>query len=355
MVRLSADPHHAQPPADRGLSHARALAERFGDGDLIACATLDPGLERFETSFGTWAFRRVGRVHAALGGPLCDPADRAEMLRRFLRVARRPMLFYLREPFARQCAEAGLHTAGIGRDRTLDVDALLDAPPAEVRGALRHADKTSFSIEETSWAAVDRPRLDAIGRAYLARSEITKEIGFLVRPMSYAEDGRRLFLLRHGAHAFGFAVLNPIWRNGRVEAWLLDLLRLERTKQWGVWLSTVHGLAARLRAEGAGLAVGFAPLHGLAHPPGASRALAWQLDGMERRLSNAKYLRRLHELKAALPGSWEPRSVASFTRAAPRILHAFTEASGVGFGYLLGPDLFRVLWRGFAAASKERR
>lgn len=268
------------------------------------------------------------------------------MLERFLRVARRPMIFYLREPMARLCAEAGLRTAGIGQDRRLDVEALLQAPPREVRGALRHADKLAFSIEESRLGA-HRARLDAISEAYLARAEITKEVAFLNRPMRHGDDGlRRLFLLKQGERVFGFTVLNPIWRDGRVEGWLLDLLRLERTRQWGVWLSTVHGLAARLREEGTGLAVGFAPLHGIVHPPGASRALAWQLDAMERRLSNAKYLRRLYELKATLPGTWEPRSVASHTRFAPRILQVFTEASQVGFSYLLGPDLLRVMWRG---------
>ena len=269
------------------------------------------------------------------------------MLERFLRVARRPMIFYLREPMARLCADAGLRTAGIGQDRTLDVAALLDAPPKEVRGALRHADKLGFSIEEARFGDDTRPRLEAISAAYLAGAEITKEVTFLNRPLRHEEDGvRRLFLLKQGEHTFGFAVLDAIWRDGRVEAWLLDLLRLEPTKQWGVWLSTVHGLASCLRAEGTGLAVGFAPLHGVVHPPGASRALAWQLDAMERRLSNARYLRRLYELKAMLPGSWEPRSVASHTRFAPRILQVFTEASEVGFSYLFGPDLLRVIWRG---------
>ncbi len=268
------------------------------------------------------------------------------MLQRFLRVARRPMIFYLRAPMARLCADAGLRTAGIGQDRRLDVEALLDRPPKEVLGALKHADKVAFSIEEVRFGA-HRARLDAITTAYLARAEITKEVTFLNRPMRHEDDGlRRLFLLKQGEAIFGFAVLNPIWKGGRVEGWLLDLLRLERTKQWGVWLSTVHALAARLRAEGAGLAVGFAPLHGVEHPPGASRALAWQLDAMERRLSNARYLRRLYELKAALPGAWEPRSVASHTRLAPRILQVFTEASEVGFSYLFGPDLLRVIWRG---------
>ena len=31
---------------------ARAFVERFGDGDLIACATLAPGLAHVETSCG---------------------------------------------------------------------------------------------------------------------------------------------------------------------------------------------------------------------------------------------------------------------------------------------------------------
>ncbi|MCB9595954.1 MAG: DUF2156 domain-containing protein [Sandaracinaceae bacterium] len=331
-----------------GAAQRRAeLVRRFGDGDLIACATLAEGLEHFETSFGFWAHRRVGGAHAALGAPICDPADRPEMLRRFLRVARRPTLFYLREPFAITCAEAGLRVASIGSDRRLDVAALLGSPPREVLGARRRGDKMGFSIEEASLGGPERDRLDAISRAYLARAEITKEIAFLNRPLSHAPDPtRRLFLLKQRGVAFGFAVLNAIYREGRVEAWLLDLLRLEPTKQWGVWLCTVHALAERLRAEGVGLDVGFAPLHGLAHPPGASRALSWQLDAMERRLSNAKYLRRLYELKAVLPGAWEPRAMASHSRSALRALYVFTEASGVGFSYLFGPDLPRVIWRG---------
>ena len=289
----------------------------------------------------------MGRVDAYLGGPICDPADRGVMVERMLRASRRPMVFYVRAPMAVTLAEAGLKTAGIGVDRVLDVDALLEAPPKPVRGARRKADKAGFSIEEVAFGDVDRARLDAISRTYLANAEIEREIAFLNRPMSYADDGmRRLFVLRQRDRVFGFAVLNAIFRDGRVESYLLDLLRLEPTKQWGVWLATVHALAARLRDEGLGLSVGFCPLHDLWHPPGASRALRLQLDRMEAWLSSAQYLRRLYELKATLPGSWEPRSMAVCTRSAPRALYAFMEASGVGFDYLFGPDLLRVLGRG---------
>lgn len=323
------------------------MVRRFGDGDLVACATLQDGLEHLERSWGFWAFRRVGRVDAYLGGPICDPSDRGAMVEQMLHASRRPMVFYVREPMAVMLAEAGLKTAGIGVDRVLDVDALLDAPPKPVRGAQRKADKAGFSVEEARFEEVDRARLRQINRTYLANAEVEREIVFLNRPMSYEDDGmRRVFVLRQGGRELGFAVLNPIFRDGAVTAYLLDLLRLEPTKQWGVWLATVHALARRLRDEGVGLSVGFCPLHDLRHPPGASRALRWQLDRMEAWLSSAQYLRRLHELKATLPGSWESRSMAVCTRFAPRALHTFMEASGVGFDYLFGPDLVRVLARG---------
>ena len=331
---------------------ARAFVERFGDGDLIACATLAPGLAHFETSFGCWAYRRVGDVHATLGGPWCAPGDRAEMLRRFLRVARKPMLFYLRAPFAEACAREGLHTAAMGQDRVLDADALLREPPKAVRGALRHATRHDFALREVSLAGLDaglREQLDAISRESIDRTDVGREIVFLNRPWSSVDDGtRRMFLLAQGESILGFAVINAIWKEGVVCGGLMDVLRFRRTKQWGVWWSVVHTLSATLAAEGTSLAVGFAPLHRLAHPEGASRALAMQFDWMERRLSHVDYLRRLDALKSTLPGTWEPRAFASFTRFAPRVVQVFVEACGVPFSSLLGPDLVGVVRRGLA-------
>jgi lysylphosphatidylglycerol synthetase-like protein (DUF2156 family) len=261
--------------------------ERFGDGDLIACAALQPGLEYVETSFGAWAYRRVGDVSAALGGPWCAPGDRAEMLRRFLRASRKPLMFYLRGPFAETCARAGLHTASMGQDRVLDTAALLREPPKEVRGALRHAARHDFTLREVSLSGLDaalRAQLDTISRDAIGRADVGREITFLNRPWSSVDDGaRRVFLLGQGDSILGFAVINAIWREGVGGAWLLDLLRFRETRQWGVWWSVVHALSARLAAEGTSLAVGFAPLHRLAHGrppvrPSAHRGLPQRLD-----------------------------------------------------------------------------
>jgi len=331
------------------MNRRQEMVRRFGDGDLVACATLQEGLSYLETSFGFWAYRRVGGVSAALGGPICDVGDRAEMLERFLRSAGRPMLFYLREPMAKIASDAGLHSAAMGCDRVLDVRTLLRTPPKETRGAMRHARAAEFEIREVEFGDFDARRLDDISAAYLANAEVDVEIAFLNRPMSHVRDGmRRLFLLERRGEVFGFAVLNPVYEQGRVASYLLDLLRFEPTRQWGIWLASVYMFASRLAGEGFGLSVGFSPLHGLAHPPGASRVLTYSLDQMERRLSSAQYLRRLYELKSLLPGGWESRSFAGYSRNVLRILHVFMEASGLGFSYLFGPDLLRVVSRGFS-------
>ncbi len=331
--------------------HIEERVRRFGDGDLIAFSTLQPGLDRFETSFGVWTYRRVHGMDVTLGGPLCDASDRLAMIERFLSRARRPILCYLRDDLMRLLDGAGLHAAGMGVDRHVDVARLSSDPPKPVRGALKKAAKAGLriapmSLEDLSLAT--RARLESIQARYLANAECTIEMSFINRPMSYVPDGmRRVYTLETDADGlFGFAVLNPIFDSGRVHAYLLDILRFAPTKLWGVWLSTVYRLAEGLQAEGVGLSVGFAPLHRLRRPPGASRLACAQMEGMARLVGSAQYLRRLRELKDLIPGPEEPRSFASFSRSALVNLFAFMEASGVGFRYLFGPDLIPVLKRG---------
>jgi hypothetical protein len=76
---------------------------------------------------------------------------------------------------------------------------------------------------------------------------------------------------------------------------------------------------------------------------------------MERRLSHVDDLRRLYGLKSTLPGIWELRAFASFTRFAPRVVQVFVEACGVPFSSLLGPALVGVVRRDFAAEASAAR
>jgi hypothetical protein len=239
-------------------------------------------------------------------------------------------------------------------DHHADIEALLARPAAPVRGAVKKARRAGFELCPLDLRALSAPRrrrLDEITERYLANAECTVEMSFLNRPMSYDADGlRRVFLLaKHDREldgVFGYAVLNPVFDDGLVTSYLLDILRFEPTRLWGVWLATVHRLAELLSTEGKGLALGFCPLHRVRRPKGASRVLSAQIEGMVRLLSSASYLRRLRELKGLIPGTEEPRSLATFSRSALVNLFAFMEASGVGFAYLFGPDLLSVLATG---------
>lgn len=331
------------------------FVQQFGQNDLIAYSTLQDGMARFETSFGFVAYRRVLGMDITLGGPICAPADQADLIRRFLTYSRRPIFCYIRHDTLQQLGDARLYCAGIGIDRHVDIATLLAVPARPVVGAVKKARKARLCITPLDLATVTpgtRRRLDAITTSYLASAEIGREMTFINRPMSFVADGmRRVYTLakydREHDGVFGYAVLNPIFHAGTVTAYLLDILRFEPTRLWGVWLSAVHELARQLASEGFGLSLGFCPLYrARPAPAGGSRLLQVQIDWMVRYLSSAQYLTRLRELKDLIPGPEEPRFLATFSPLAVVSLYAFMDAMGLGFGYLFGPDLIAVIKTG---------
>ncbi len=335
----------------------KCWVQAFGDGDLIASATLQPGLDRFETSFGCWVYRRVAGIDVTLGGPLCAPHDRPRMLERFLARSPRPLLTYLRAPMLEVVqTQTRLHCAGIGIDRHVDLQALLRDPKKPVRGALRRARRVGLRLRELPDSArldpVARAQVTAITARYLAHAAVKVEMSFLNWPMAHDASGlRRVFMLEKfdAEHRgpFGYAVLNPIFRGGRRSGYLLDILRFDPTRLWGVWLSCVHALAQRLAEEGEELSLGYCPLHAVQAPSrGGSRILQAQIDWMARNLSTTRYLERLRTLKGLIPGPSEQRYIASFTRAAPVSIYAFVEAMGVPLLSLVGRPLLEVLREG---------
>ncbi|HVH97381.1 MAG TPA: phosphatidylglycerol lysyltransferase domain-containing protein [Enhygromyxa sp.] len=335
----------------------------YAAGDLIAASTLQPGLQWFETSFGAWAYASVDGFDVTLGGPLCAPTDRAEMIRRFLARSRRPILFYLREDLLELLEPTRLRCAGIGVDRHVDIPTLLANPHPTVRGALKKARRAGFRMRPIELAQLDpdaRAQLQRISARYLAHAQVRMEMAFLNWPMSYTDAGpRRVYALekfdREHQGTFGFAVLNPIFDRGQRTGYLLDILRFEPTKLWGVWLATVHTLARELGERGEQLSLGFAPLHRVRPAPHAgSRTLQAQFDWMVRYLSTAQYLQRLRELKDAIPGREEQRYVASYTRSAPTILRAFLRAMNVRFGPMFVPRLLEVISEGVRTQVRDK-
>jgi phosphatidylglycerol lysyltransferase len=328
---------------------------RFGAGDLIAAATLQPKMEILQTAHGFWAYRQAASTQITLGGPICAPAHRQLMVDRFLAHARRPVFCYIRQNLVEILGKKGLHCAGMGIDRWVDLKAFLSAPAREVLGARKKAAKAGVVLTEASPQSLTpalTTQLNEISSAYLAAAEVQTEMTFLNRPLDQAPDpDRRVFLLGRGAEQageiFGFAVLNPVFQNGKITAYLLDLLRYRPSRVWGLWLSTVHQLAERLQREGVGLSLGYCPLHQVAAPStGGSSVLQAQLDWMGRYLAHETYIRRLNAQKALIPGPSEQRYFASYSRSAATALGSLMTATGLPRTSLIGPDLVRTVGTG---------
>ena len=337
------------------MSRHEELVRSFSEGDLIAYATLHSGLSHFDTSYGRWSYRRVGGIDVTLGGPLCAAQDRLDMARAFLAQSRKPLLCYLRRDFMSCVAASGLHATGIGVDRVVDVSQLLHSPAPEIASARKKALKAGLTLQPLDMQRITptvREELTAIQADYLTRAQCTVEMSFINRPMDFANDGmRRFFTLQTHEGLLGFGALNPVFRRGAVTHYLLDILRFRKTKLWGIWLTCVSLLAEQLHAEGVGLSLGFAPFHHIATPSNHSRVATMQMKSLARWLGHAQYVQRLRELKALVPGTEEPRFLASHTRVALLNVLAIMEASGVEARRFFGPDLIRTLMRSLRAQA----
>lgn len=315
----------------------RALVRAHGS-DPISYSTLQEGLSYFETSFGYVAYQRAFGFDLTLGPPVCAERDRPELIRRFLAASKRPIFFYLPRDVADLAAELGgrrFGLSGMGVDKVVPLAGAEVPPHSRVRGALKKANRVRLEVVEVAAAeltSAQRHRLDAITRSYLRRSAVPVEMRFLNRPFSVADDGlARTFVLRQGedAQVFGYAVLDPYFEEGRVRGYLLNLIRFERTRLWGVYYSAVAMLAAQLRREGvAELSLGFCPLVGV-ESDGCSPGLSRQVKWMEAKLAGVEYVARLRELKEAFAGPTPQRYFVSSTPFAAVTLLALLRACRV--------------------------
>lgn len=338
------------------------LVRRCG-ADPIAYSTVQPAMRYFDTSFGYIAYRRIWGIDITLGPPVCDAKDSAAMVSRFLARSRRPIFCYVRRDFIDGLDASGLYCGGTGVDRIVDYDAFLNAPGKQVRSACKKAAKANFAVQQADFETLRAPvrqRLDEITRSYFDNARCATEVTFVNLPLTFEDDGfRRAFLLtKHDKEhdgPFGYAILNPIFSGGEVEGYLLDILRFERTRLWGVWLSAVWQLADLLSREGKYLSLGHSPLHGI-EPAPAHLSTPWhdaQMRWMLRRFGTTDYLLHLRQLKTLVPGEEIPRYFASYSSALPVTFLALIRASGVTFSGLLGARLLRAVTSGMGGKKKR--
>jgi lysylphosphatidylglycerol synthetase-like protein (DUF2156 family) len=325
-----------------------ALVQRFGR-DPIAWSTLQPDMRYADTAHGFMAYRECAGMQVALGGPVAEPRERSHVARAFLSQAARPVVHYLsREQVG---AFDALSIGPMGADRYVDTAALLEAPSKKLASAVAKAAKRGFVMEEVPSGTLPE-RLQAISRDHLRRARCKTELTFLNAPLKSQTLRRTFALAKHDDEhrgVFGVVALNPYFEGGVVKGYLLDVLRFEKTRLWGVWFGVVWHLARLLQAEGKELSLGFCPLRELVplgHSPFVDRQATW----LARYFGNTSYVRHLYEMKSEVPGRWEPRYFASFSPVALVSLLALVWASDVRVRSLLTNDLWASLARGLHAS-----
>jgi lysylphosphatidylglycerol synthetase-like protein (DUF2156 family) len=282
---------------------------RYG-ADPIAVSALQPGLSYFDAPEGFVPYQRAFGVALSLGGPICAPEARVALARRFLAQVPGSALFYVERELAE--AVGGLSfRAALGSDRVLDLRAVDTLADSRVQAAARKAAKAGFALEPLDLARASSDELAFLQRVTacaLERSVAPFEMRFLNRPMTYEAGGpERIFALSQKGQRFGYAVLDPCFRDGVPSGYLLNLIRFEPTSIWGVYLAVVHALAGLLQAEGVHrLSLGFCPLREL-DIERSSAPMRPQLRYLARHYAAAPYLERLHTMKSAFGGAWASR------------------------------------------------
>jgi lysylphosphatidylglycerol synthetase-like protein (DUF2156 family) len=317
----------------------------YGD-DPISASTLQPDLEVFAGDAGYLAWRRVRGYDLVLGPPVCAPEERPALLRRFLEGRRRPFFCYLREEDARQLARVApgrFYFASIGVEHVLDLRASRLRWAAPIEGALRKARRAGLRLTPCGreWCeGAGREQLATLTARFLARSQQGVEMRFTNRPLLPEGDPGRLFLMekedREGQGPFGYVVLDP-YRTPEGAGWLLNMVRFQPTRLWGVYLSTVALVAEALHREGAvQLSLGLSPLHRTEVAPELrnSALLDWQMRLLVSQRRRFYDFTALEAMKDGFGGEAWQRYVALPTRFIPGPLSALVEAMGLTWSEL---------------------
>lgn len=323
----------------------RAELVRNHSSDLISYSTLQPNLQYFDTSYGYIAYRKIGKHSITLGPPVCQKSDMPSLTQRFLAKNKSVSFCYLNENSLDDMRQAGLRVSAIGVDRMVNYDRFFQNTDKKVISAVHKASKENLIIKEVSIGEINSELISTLAKInddFLLRSVFPGEMIFLNKPMDYSDDHlRRVFTLSvqnsDCNDVIGFLTLNPIFNNGKVDGYLLDIIRFKKTKLWGLWYASVWNLSKLLEREGKFLSLGFCPLvTDIAQSDvKTSLLLDGQMAILKKLFLNIKYFQQLYNMKCVIGGEFSLRYIATTAIFLPPVVSAFLNATGGNFKSLL--------------------
>ncbi|MBB6392921.1 bifunctional lysylphosphatidylglycerol flippase/synthetase MprF [Microbacterium thalassium] len=329
---------------------ARDLLRAHGGGTLSWMTTWD-GMDYARTSSGIVAYQRRAGVAIALADPLGPDEGRAESVTEFVRMAEQAGLtpcFFSASDATRAAVPPTWRSLVVADDTIVDLPGLAYTGKrwASIRTSMNRAGREEMTFRMTRlrdepWGV--RAQLHAISAMWVGDKGLP-EMGFTLGSLEQAEDPevRVALAIAPNGDVDGFLSWLPVYGEGSVRGWTLDLMR-RRDGGFPPVMEYLIGMsAAHFRDEGAEiLSLSGAPL---AHeyPPDA-RIIADLSDKLADALEPVYGFRSLHRFKEKFHPRYETMHLLFRDEAdLPRI--------GAGLTRAFLPD---ATLRQFAGAGRE--
>ena len=228
----------------------------FGGGTLSWMTTWE-GLSYARTSSGIVAYQRRSGVALVLADPLGPPSSRGESVREFVSMAETAGLipcFFSADEATRAVVPDGWRSLIVADDTIVDLAGLEFTGKrwAAVRTSLNRANREEMTFRMTR--LVDEPwgiqqQLRAISDMWVGDKGLP-EMGFTLGTLHEAADPEVRLALAISPHGDvdGFLSWLPVYGEGRIEGWTLDLMR-RREGGFGPVMEFLIGSSARFFAD----------------------------------------------------------------------------------------------------------
>lgn len=316
-------------------AEVRDAIRHSGGGTLSWMTTWEPNTyARCES--GIVAYQRRAGVALALADPIGPPQHRPDAVRDFIEAAEHAGLvpaFFGASDETRRAVPRGWRSLVVADDSIVDLAGLAFTGKRwnSVRTSLNRAGREQMTfrmtrLKDESWGVQAQVR--AISEMWVGDRDLP-EMGFTLGSLTEAEDPevRVALALSAGGDVDGFLSWLPVYGEGSVRGWTLDLMR-RREGGFGPVMEYLIGMSAvHFRDEGAQfMSLSGAPL---AHdyPPDAG-VLAGLSDRLAGALEPVYGFRSLHRFKEKFHPRYETlyllfRDESDLTRVAAALTRAF--------------------------------
>ncbi len=334
----------------------RSVIEASGGGTLSWMQTWDRMLYA-RTSTGIVAYRRHAGVAIALADPIGPESGRAQSVSEFIAIAERAGLvpcFFSAQESTRAAAPPTWQSLVVADDTIVDLPGLEFTGKrwGQVRTAVNRAVREGVEFRMTHLSAEPwgvQAQLRGISEMWVGDQGLP-EMGFTLGTLDEAQDPQVRLALAVAANGDvdGFLSWLPVYGEGRIRGWTLDLMR-RRDGAFGPVMEFLLGSSAmHFRDEGAEvMSLSGAPL---AHeyPPDAG-IIATLSDQLSESLEPVYGFQSLHRFKAKFHPRYETlfllfRDEADLPRVGAALTRAFLpdatlrQFAGAGLELVRGKD-----------------